>query len=114
MPFQVGERVEYGVECGSIGIKCHMHNISMTCKMSRGCSSKHGLHGGSQRVTFDKYAIGEVNNEWADECSMKFGSSKGDKVIDRCPGIYLSEPDTATTNVAYQRTKAERKLKGSF
>jgi hypothetical protein len=26
----------------------------------------------------------------------------------------LSEPDTATTNVAYRQTKAERKSKGSF
>jgi hypothetical protein len=91
-----------------------MHDIGMTREMSRGCSSKHDLHGGSQRVTFDEYAIGEVNNERADKCSVKLGSGKGDKVIDRCPGIYLSEPDTATTNVAYRQTKAERKSKGSF
>jgi len=109
------EHIECGAECGSIGVECHMHDIGMTCEISRGRRGKHGLEGGSQRVTFDEYTIGEVNNERTDERSMKFSSSKGDKVINGCTGIYFpSELDIAPTNMTYRRTKAERQSKGPF
>src|ERR1700733_9266727 len=109
------EHIECGAECQSIGVECHMHDIGVPREMSRGRRGKHGLEGGSQRVTFNEYTIGEVDNERTDERSVKFSSSKGDEVINGCTSIYLpSEVDIAPTNMTYRRTKAERQLKDPF
>jgi hypothetical protein len=68
-----------------------MNNIGVSCKMGLRRCRKHVGDRGVEIITFDEYSESEIDEEWSDERSMKFFSSKCNEVVNRhASGLSIS------------------------
>lgn len=86
-PFRMREHVYSRLNLGSLFVLPHIHNVGVTSEVSVGGCHEHGLHGGHQIKSFNKHALREIDEEWSNQCHVKLGSSKCQKIVDREAGV---------------------------